>query len=363
MAMSAYININTNFDNYKTKFIKTPMEILENKSIKPVDKLVYILLRNKLGMSIEHGYYDEQGYYIFYTQDKLGKEVGVTTRTIINSFQRLKEAKLIEYTEDGKANKIYLCEYSVDSKHLLPKKEKIVQHPAQEPIFSTIEPPLSCYAELYGESFSPVEQYDSEIISCYSEKNVLYSESFSSNSESFSHYNNMYNTNYNNPNKNYNNSNNNSFYHSNNTNNTLDQQRERVKAYYYDNLDMAYLQNEHPHEPLIEDIFNIILEMHMSEKTRVNGEEKDRETIRAVLARLNHTHIEDVVNTFRSRTVFVEFPRSYIKTLIYDSAITLSAKTANRVMHDSYNTPTEPVIEKPSSTSSLIDKLIANGTI
>ena len=257
----------------------------------------------------------------------------------------------------------------------MPKKEKKPHPPVresvptpvavsvQEPIFSTIEPPLSCYAELYGESFSPVEETYSEIISCYSERNAQYSESFASNGESFSPYNTIYNTNYNNPNKNFNNSSNNSFYHSNNTNNTLELQRERVRAYYYDNLDMAYLQSEHPHETLFEDVFNIVLEMHMSEKTRINGEEKDRETIRAILARLNHTHIEDIVNTYRSRTVYVEFPRSYLKTLIYDSAMTLSAKTANRVMHDSCNTPKELAIEKPSSTNSLIDKLIANGTI
>lgn len=365
-----FINQNTNFEQYKTKFIRIPLEILENGVLKPIDRLVYGCLRNRLAYSIERNSYDDKGYYLYYPQEKLANELGVSKRTVGTCFQRLKEALLIDYVEDSSANKIYLCEYEVDAKYLLPKKEKKAPAPSNppqpeqpveapapvvEPFFSESQLPLSWYAENYSAIFAPSEPVHSEIISCYGETFAPYSENFSCQDANFASNNILYKT----YNKNYNNH---SFYHSSNTNNkTLDQQMERVIEFYHERLDMDYLKETYPHEPLIDEVFNLVIDMHIDEVTEVNGQGKNRDVVRSVLGKLTHMHIEDVVDTYRSRTVKVNFPHAYLKTLIYNSALTLSAKTANQVMHDSYGKPKEENVQKPSHTNALLNELIESG--
>lgn len=353
----SYINTNTNFDNYKTKYIRIPMEIAENDTINPIDKLVYASLRNRLNFSIQNNQYDEKGYFLFYTQKKLANELGVTPRTISTVFERLKEANLIDYFEEGNCNKIYICEYDVEAKYLLPKKEKeIPSKPVQEPNFSAPETPLSFYANLYDENFSHEEESYSEIISCYSEKNVSYGESFACQDETFSSNNNIYN-NTNNYNK--------SIYQSSNTNNFIDsEEMERVKEFYYDLLDMYHLKDQYPHEPLLDEIFWTVIDMHFSEYTVINKQSKPRELIRNVLGKLTHMNIEDVMVTYRNQTINIEFPHSYLKTMIYNSAMTLQAKSRNRMMYDSYGRVEQPSsISTPNLDADYFDNFLSSGII
>lgn len=81
------------------------------KKIKPVDKLAYAVLFDRLNVSVENGWVDDNGdIYFVYRNESLMDVLNVSKATVVAIKKRLTEAGLLLEETTGRANRLYLLE-------------------------------------------------------------------------------------------------------------------------------------------------------------------------------------------------------------------------------------------------------------
>lgn len=87
------------------------------KKIKPVDKLAYAVLFDRLNVSVENGWVDDNGdIYFVYRNESLMDVLNVSKATVVAIKKRLTEAGLLLEETTGRANRLYLLEPVAASK-------------------------------------------------------------------------------------------------------------------------------------------------------------------------------------------------------------------------------------------------------
>ncbi|MFL2101930.1 replication initiator protein A [Marinilactibacillus psychrotolerans] len=81
------------------------------KKIKAVDKLAYAVLLDRLNISVENGWVDDNGdIYFVYRNESLMDVLNVSKATVVAIKKRLTEAGLLLEETTGRANRLYLLE-------------------------------------------------------------------------------------------------------------------------------------------------------------------------------------------------------------------------------------------------------------
>ena len=85
------------------------------KKLKSWDRELYAICRDKWSLSLRNNYINEKGEIFFFAnQEELSKYIGISRKTVIESFKKLIQLELLEKevvkTKGGTANRYYLCE-------------------------------------------------------------------------------------------------------------------------------------------------------------------------------------------------------------------------------------------------------------
>ncbi len=85
------------------------------KNLKSWDREIYAICRDRWSLSLKNNYINKKGEIYFYaSQEELAKYIGVSRKTVNESFKKLLELELLEKetmkTNKGTANIYYLCE-------------------------------------------------------------------------------------------------------------------------------------------------------------------------------------------------------------------------------------------------------------
>ena len=310
----------------KNIFLKLYESILKSKKLKPLDKLIYTLIRNRLNLSIENEIKNEDGnYYIYYSQEDIADFVDCSTKSVINSFERLRENNYIK-TEKQKNGALKIFFYEIECNKYEKKEIEILEN--QNETHSTL---------LISE---PVVEVPQEKISQPSVK-------FSDGSEKSSYKKEINNNNKINKKENFKYSDNiisHHIYH-NPIKDINPEVIDMIKNYdrellllkqqiEYDDLVIAYSKDIE----LIDEFILTCIDMLTSEYTYINKQAKPLSVIRSVLKRLSCSHIIEMVYKFNSLTTKINNVQGYIKTMIYNSCISLKASIDNQVKYDMYGT-------------------------
>ena len=95
-------------------FYQMPKSLFTNPKYKPITttaKIIYAILKDRMGLSRQNGWADENGdIYLLFSQESLAEYLGVASKTVHRGMKELKEVGLIDSIRQGlgKANKIYI---------------------------------------------------------------------------------------------------------------------------------------------------------------------------------------------------------------------------------------------------------------
>lgn len=279
----------------KNVFFKLYESVLKSKKLKPLDKLIYTLIRNRLNLSIENEIKNKDGnYYIYYSQEDIADSVDCSTKSVINSFDRLRKNNYIK-TEKQKNGALKIFFYEIECNKYEEKDSK--------------------------------EQKN--------KKTLHTSENFSYTSENFS---------YNKDNNNNNKHNNNYYYHIYKDNDLIDNELNNISNNYENELNL--LKNQINYDDLIElnpysqniidELLFICMDMLTSKYTYINKIKKPFSVIKSVLKRLEYKHVEEIIYKLKSINSKINNMQGYIKTMIYNACISSDLSLRNQVNYDKY---------------------------
>lgn len=104
-----------NGDIINDQYYKFPKSFIFNPKYAKLPStamIIYAMLRDRLSLSLQNGYWDEDGRaFVYFTQDELAALFHVTRQAISKSLKALKNVGLIEMKRQGltKPNKIYVA--------------------------------------------------------------------------------------------------------------------------------------------------------------------------------------------------------------------------------------------------------------
>ena len=104
-----------NGDIINDQYYKFPKSFIFNPKYAKLPStamIIYAMLRDRLSLSLQNGYWDEDGRaFVYFTQDELAALFHVTRQAISKSLKALKNVGLIETKRQGltKPNKIYVA--------------------------------------------------------------------------------------------------------------------------------------------------------------------------------------------------------------------------------------------------------------
>ena len=292
----------------KNIFLKLYESVLRSKKLKPLDKLIYTLIRNRLNLSIENEIKNEDGnYYIYYSQEDIADSVDCSTKSVINSFDRLRKNNYIK-TEKQKNGALKIFFYEIECNQYEKQESKNIEKQNKQSY-----------------------KYNDKKIQ---EKNSQSSENFSDASENFSY-------NKDNKNNNKNNNNNNHIYID---NDLLDDELNNISNNYENELNL--LKNQINYDDLIQlnpyskniidELLCICMDMLTSKYTYINKIKKPFSVIKSVLKRLEYKHIEEIIYKLRSINSKINNMQGYIKTMLYNACISSDLSLSNQVNYDKY---------------------------
>lgn len=100
--------------------------------IKPVDKVAYAVLLDRLNVSVKNGWIDDNGdIYFVYSNNNLMEVLNVSKSTVIAIKKRLTEAGLLLEEATGRANRLYLLEpvpaNEEEAKYIIQKEHEEIE--------------------------------------------------------------------------------------------------------------------------------------------------------------------------------------------------------------------------------------------
>ena len=103
------------------------------------------------------------------------------------------------------------------------------------------------------------------------------------------------------------------------------------------NIDFEILLQEHERETdLVEEIFQLILEIVMTEKdtVRIAKEQYPAGFVKSKFLKLNHSHIEYVLECMSKNTTEIRNIKQYLLTVLFNAPSTMGSYYKAAVNHD-----------------------------
>ena len=238
-------------------------------------KLLYGLLLDRVSLSSNNGWVDEQGHvYIIYTLGSIQRDMHCGDKKATRLLAELEKWNLIERVRQGqgKPSIIYVKNF------LLPSEQRFLtgQNNDSRPAKTTIQ--------------------DSSKQRC------------------------------NNTNNNNTEINNNNPIISEEDVDNLDE-RQAYYEYLYDQLQMKYLYQENPGErEILTEIFNLILDTVCSNRKtiRIAGDDKNINVVKSQFMKLDYSHIDYVLSCLRENSTDVRNIKQYLLASLYNAPLTIS---------------------------------------
>lgn len=304
--------------NYEDKnvFFKLYESICKSKKLKPLDKLIYTIMRNRLNLSIENNIKNEDGeYYIYYAQEEISEFINCSVKSVINSFERLRENNLIR-TEQQKNNSLKIYFFEIECKKYEDKKIEDIKKNTED-----------------NKKIEDINTHEKISGACEKISEAPEKKSYNKDKQ-------------NNNNKIINNNNNITSYHINhNKIDSIDKELKDTIENYQEELKMLKEQINYndlitinkTSKENIDEIIYICMDMLTSEYTLINKQQKPFCIIKSVLKRLTFQHIQEILEKFNSISTKINNVKGYIKTMIYNSCISYKANLTNQVNYDMYS--------------------------
>ena len=256
-------------------------------------KMLYGLFLDRMALSQRNGWVDSQGrVYIIYTVENIMESLGCGNKKAIKLLSELEEkANLImrEKKGQGKPNLIYLRKFTAIANDM-------GRH------FLKCENDTSGNVELKGQEMSKAHSNNTDINNTeYSDIDSLLSSvpcgKELEGSEKFSQY----------------------------------------YEYFYDQLDLAFLKKEFPHDvDTLELILRLIVEVMCSNRKmiRIASDDKPIEIVKGNFMKLDSGHIRFVMDGFKKNTTEIRSPKQYLLASIYNAPLTIGPYYAALYQHD-----------------------------
>lgn len=256
-------------------------------------KMLYGLFLDRMALSQRNGWVDSQGrVYIIYTVENIMESLGCGNKKAIKLLSELEEkANLImrEKKGQGKPNLIYLRKFTAIANDMGGH-------------FLKCENDTSGNVELKGQEMSKAHSNNTDINNTeYSDIDSLLSSipcgKELEGSEKFSQY----------------------------------------YEYFYDQLDLAFLKKEFPHDvDTLELILRLIVEVMCSNRKmiRIASDDKPIEIVKGNFMKLDSGHIRFVMDGFKKNTTEVRSPKQYLLASIYNAPLTIGPYYAALYQHD-----------------------------
>ncbi|MCT4619887.1 MAG: replication initiator protein A [Marinisporobacter sp.] len=249
-------------------------------------KVLYSLLRDRHDLSLTNNWINEKNeVYLIYTREKMSDMLGVSQPTLRKAIKQLEDFGLMEEDRMGlnKANRIYLTAITVENSGL-------------------------------KESFSP----ECKNLSVQSERifQSRVKESFSQECKNLSPNDTDFND---------------TDFNDTDISQSVSQEKQEktdrqtdideIKTIFEKQLSLKDLRYSYKYDSeLINEIELNILEMYFNSYTIIQGEKKSQAIVRSALYRLDYCHIEMILMKFKNLTTKVINLKSYIQTMIYNTA-------------------------------------------
>ncbi len=288
-------------DFNKNLFYQLPKFLFEEefKNLSNNAKIAYALLKDRHELSIKNDWINENGeIYLNYTRESLSKILCVGLKTTTRIMQELNKYKLIEEERIGlnRANRIYLMATTVDfighAKSACPDTQKV-----------RVQTSKKC-ASKHAKSAHLNTQKVRAINTDINKTNISNTKSIN---QSF----------FENKNKGQN---------LKNTDRSIDQKYndfesiiKYIKQEKNINFNSVFIHDATIEKKQVEEIVNIIAEMYMEDNIKINGNIKSRSIIQSMLNRITPLNIAYVIRKFNESDVEIKNPKSYIKSMLYNS--------------------------------------------
>ena len=256
-------------------------------------RILYSLLKDRHKLSIENDWVNEKGeVYLIFTRQEMQDMLGCSYNTAKKAIDQLKKLGLFEEERTGlnSPNHIFLTEVALINKGV-----------------SNFESPES--QKLKVRSLKNCESGVSNFESQESQ-NLKPNNTDSSNTEDIN--------------------NNLSIYPDNDEMDEMDKYN-KIVAFLKNQISYDYLIQQYPYEDMIEDIFNIILDVLTTTKPiiHVAGDTKPRQVVQSVFSKLTHSHIEYVIDAVKNNGTTIKNIRAYLITALYNAPSTITTYYAN----------------------------------
>ena len=248
-------------------------------------KLLYGLLLDRVSLSTNSGWIDEQGrVYIIYTISSITRDLHCGSKKAVRLLRELEKYGMVEKVArgQGKPSLIYVKNFST----LWSKQQ-----------------------------FKDGQNDNSRVV----ERTILEGSKQQSN-----------NTNINNTNIN-------------NTNPILsgadvdNSDREAYQQYLYKQLEIEILMERYPYEQdVIESIVNLMLDTICSKRKtiRIAGDDKPVNVVKSMFLKLDASHVEYVIDCLKQNTTKVRNIKQYLLAALYNAPLTMSSYYQAEVNHD-----------------------------
>ncbi len=250
------------------------------KKLSTDGKVLYGLLLDRVGLSREHGWIDEEGkVYIIFSINSVHKAMRCSVRSAVNYLAELERFGLIEKVrqEEGQPNLIYVMNY-------LPMQNL---HKGEC---------KNCIPPSVNSAYPPMQN--------------LHSNNTNNNNTDF-----------------------------NNTNLILSKDEDRMgyEEYLQDQLEIPILKQDYPYETeTIDGIVDLILDVLCSKRQTIQiaGDEKSVNVVKGRFMKLNIEHIRYVMDCLNHNDTKVRNIKQYILAALYNAPSTIGSYYRAEVNHD-----------------------------
>lgn len=331
-------------------FFRIPRALVKEPYFKGLSsdaKLLYGLMLDRMGLSMKNDWLDVKNrVYIIYKIEDIMDDLGCSKSTSIKILKELDTIGLIEKIHSGatKPDIIYVKNFILSSDE--EKKESNKEEPKRSEEKDTKEDSISGYQK---NASCEVKNFGFN-----SKESLLHGvKNFDLNGkENLFHEVKNLDPNYIN----------NNYTKSNNTNLIYpSREQERLRSVPSDRIDgmdtmdetIAYrvlvrknLEYDHhmkyaeqyKNTDLFQEIYEIVCDIVCinRKKIRINGQDCPYEIVKSRFLKLNHSHIEYVMDCLRKNTTKVANIRAYLITALYNAPLTINSYYQQKVQHDMY---------------------------
>lgn len=238
-------------------------------------KLLYGLLLDRVSLSSNNGWVDEQGHvYIIYTLGSIQRDMHCGDKKATRLLAELEKWNLIERIRQGqgKPSIIYVKNF------LLPSEQRFLtgQNNDSRDAIITIQDSSKQRGNNTNNNYTDIN-YTNPIISGADVDNL--------------------------------------------------DERQSYYEYLYDQLQMDYLYQQHPYErEILTEIFNLILDTVCSNRKqiRIAGDDKNINVVKSQFMKLDYSHIDYVLSCLKENGTDVRNIKQYLLASLYNAPLTIS---------------------------------------